>query len=210
MQVTVFGASGKVGRLVADELLQHGYDVVAVVHRHHPFGSKPHLTVVEGDVARREDVDRALQGSEAVLCCLGSWGQPGRNVLTVGMGTIIPAMEALGITRIVSLTGHGADAPDIVSSMPHKLMMKMLSPFPAGTVFRDGEVHMHMLAASSLDWTALRSPLMKSRGRNSYVLTERPGFPLKVIARAAVASAVVDQLTLTDYIHRSPVINLGK
>ncbi|MGH7241512.1 MAG: NAD(P)-dependent oxidoreductase [Candidatus Saccharimonadales bacterium] len=210
MQVTVFGASGKVGMLVVEELLARGYDVVAFVHRHNPFHEKPRLKIVEGDVAKLADVERALQGSEAVFNCLGSWGRPGRNVLTVGMGTIIPAMEAQGIKRIISLTGHGADAPDVVPSLAHKLMMKLLSPFPAGTVFRDGEVHMHMLAASSLDWTALRSPLMKSKGKSTYTLTERPGFPLKVIARPAVASAMVDQLTLSEYIHRSPVVNLGK
>lgn len=209
MQITVFGASGKVGRLVVAEALKHGYDVVAFVHTSNPFEEEAHLTVVQGDISSRADVDKALQGSQAAINCLGSWGRSGRDVLTRAMDTIIPAMSEQKIQRMVSLTGHGADAPDVVSSWPHKLMMKVLFPFPAGKVFRDGEVHMHLLAASTLDWTVLRSPIMKNSGASAYHLAETPGFPLKRINRTAVVAAILDQLEMDSYIHRAPVINPG-
>lgn len=207
MQITIFGASGKVGRLVVVEALKRGYDVVAFVHMHSPFEDQKHLTVVQGDVASSEDVAKALKGSQAVISCLGSWGRPGRNVLTVAMDTIIPVMNEQKIQRIISLTGYGADAPDVVPSLGHKLMMKALSPFPAGRVFRDGEVHMHLLAVSTLDWTTLRSPIMKNSGTSKYRLAETPRFPLKRIARGAVVAAIFDQLDSDEYLHQAPVIN---
>jgi len=210
MQITIFGASGKVGRLVVAEALKHGYDVVAFVHSHNPFENGAHLTVVQGDIASAEDVAKALQGSDAVINCLGSWGRPGRNVLTRAMDTIIPAMTEQKIQRIISLTGHGADAPDVVPSFSHKLMMKALSPFPAGKVFRDGEEHMHLLAMSSLDWTVLRSPIMKNGSDGAYHLADKPGFPLKRITRTAVVSAILNQLETDVYLQQAPVVNPGK
>ncbi len=209
MQITVFGASGKVGRLVVAEALKRRYDVVAFVHKHNPLVENEHLTVQTGDVARTADVMRALQGSEAVISCLGSWGQPGRNVQVTAMDVIIPAMEAQGPTRIITLTGSGALPPDVVPSLGNKLFMKLLSPFPAGKVFHDGEQHMKLLAASSLDWTSLRSPIMKNDGDSGYTLDEKPASAFGRVPRSAVVMALVDQLDSQQFLQRAPVINPG-
>ncbi|MBC7582106.1 NAD(P)H-binding protein [Aeromicrobium sp.] len=204
MQITIFGASGSVGRLVVSEALKRGYDVVAFVHNHNPFEELNHLTIVKGDIANSGDITKALLGSEAVISCLGSWGQPGRNVLTTAMTAIIPAMKAQKITRIITLTGSGAMAPDVTEGLGHKLFMKAMAPFPAGKVFHDGEQHMKLLAVSSLDWTSLRSPIMKSKGTSAYQLTSKASNAR--LPRSAVVAALIDQLTLTEYIYQAPII----
>lgn len=209
MQVTVFGASGKVGRLVVAELLERGQSVVAFVHSNNPLSAQSGLTVIKGDTANVADVAKALISSQAVISCLGSWGQPGRNVLTTAMDVIIPAMEEQDIKRIVTLTGSGALAPDVVPSFGHKLAIKLLSPFPAGKVFHDGEQHMKLLASSTLDWTSLRSPIMKNDGSSTYTLDEKPASAFGRLPRSAVVMALVDQLETQDYLHRAPVINPG-
>jgi len=219
MQVTVFGASGKVGRLVVAELLKRGHTVTAFVHRSNPFERAPRLNVMRGDTGKADDVLKALQGSDAVISCLGSWGRPPYDVLTKAMDQIVPTMEAHGIKRFITLTGHGANPPYTVPSFGHKLVMKLLSPLPAGKVFHDGEQHMKLLADSSLEWTTLRSPVMKGQGpapdgagqgTDSYILTERAGLALiALIPRQAVAAALVDQLDSTEYFHHAPVIKPG-
>src|SRR4051812_42365964 len=100
MQVTVFGASGKVGRLVVAEALQRGYSVKAFVHSRNPFEDSPKLKVVKGDVYDSDDVAKALRGSDAVISCLGSWGSKRRDVLSSAMRMIIPAMTEQKIGRI--------------------------------------------------------------------------------------------------------------
>ncbi|MEJ0072736.1 MAG: NAD(P)H-binding protein [Candidatus Saccharibacteria bacterium] len=207
MQITVFGASGKVGSLVVEEALRRGYTVTAFVHSHSLFAPSGKLGIVKGDIYNAEDVAKALKGSDAVISTLGSWGTPGRDVLTAAMRAIIPAMTERSIRRVVTLTGSGAQAPDKPAGSGHRLFMRLLAPLPAGKVFRDGEAHMRLLAASDLDWTTLRSPVMNNFGKGSYRLDLKSGGPLATINRKAVAAALLDQLDSREFLDRAPIIH---
>ncbi len=207
MQITVFGASGKVGSLVVESALRRGYTVVAFVHRTNLFSPSGELIVVRGDVYNKNDVASALRGSDAVISCLGSWGTPKKDVLTVAMRAIIPAMEASGMPRIITLTGSGAKAPGEHETSSHRLVMVLVKPFPAHKVFLDGERHMELLAASGLSWTTVRSPVMTSFGREGYRLDLKTQSPLATAHRTAVANALLDQLDSTEFLCHAPFIH---
>jgi putative NADH-flavin reductase len=207
MQITVFGASGKVGRRVVALALERGNTVIAFVHSHDPFVRTPNLIVQKGDVYSSEDVAKAIKGSDAVVSCLGSWGTKKRNVLTAAMRAIIPAMEQQKVTRIVTLTGSGANAPDQEPSKSYVFMMKLLAPFPVGKIFSDGAQHMELLAISSLNWTTVRSPIMNNGANIGYKLGLKPGSALATINRQAVVVALLDQLESTEYSYQAPIIS---
>jgi len=207
MQITVFGASGKVGRRVVELALQRGYTVVAFVHSHDPFARTPQLIVKKGDIYRGDEIADAIKGSSAIISCLGSWGTKKRNVLTSAMQAIIPAMFEQKIVRIVTLTGSGAMPPDQKLTLTHRLIMKLLMLFPAGKVFWDGEEHMRLLAGTALDWTSLRSPVMKQGPAAPYTLTRKPGPIWRRVSRTTVATAILDALERSDpSAYRAPVI----
>jgi putative NADH-flavin reductase len=214
MQITVFGASGKVGRLVVHGALARGYKVVAFVHSHDPFEKTDKLKVVKGDIYRGQDVAKALKGSRVVVSCLGSWGRKtasgNRNVLTSAMLEILPAMKTQKIERIVTLTGSGALAPNATPSRAHRWFMRLTAPFPAGKVFKDGETHMKLLQGSGLAWTTVRSPLMNNKNNAKYKLNGGNGNHYQTISRQAVASAIVDQLESLKWLHKAPVISRAK
>lgn len=214
MQITVFGASGKVGRLVVQGALERGYKVVAVVHKHDPFEKTDKLRVVKGDIYSGQDVTKAIKGSRVLVSCLGSWGRKtpsgNRNVLTSAMLEILPAMKAQKIERIVTLTGSGALAPDAPRTWAHRWFMRLMTPFPAGKVFRDGEDHMKLLRGSGLAWTTIRSPIMNNRHGNSYALGTGNGNHYLTISRQAVANAMLDQLESLQWLHQAPVIRRAK
>ncbi len=210
MQITIFGASGKVGRLVVAEALRRGYNVRAVVHRDNVLSPNTHLTIVEADVYNADDIAMALQDSEAVISCLGSWGRKtaagNRNVLTAAMKLIIPAMKNAKIRRIVTLTGSGAADPNVRPGLVHTLVMKVLQPFPAGRVFKDGELHMQLLKNSDLDWTTVRSPVMSDRGGPRYKLSMKASLHFITASRSSVATSMLDQLESTEWLRRAPII----
>jgi len=207
MRITVFGASGKVGRRVVELALVQGHTVVAVVHEHNIFTGTPNLIIKKADVYRGEDVAAAIKDSDAVVSCLGSWGTPKRNVLTTAMHTLIPAMQQQKILRIVTLTGSGAANPQRRVGLTHRLIMALMAPFPAGKVFRDGEDHMQLLKQSDLDWTTIRSPIMTSWGSAQYRLSLKQSIHFVTISRRAVAQAMVDQLTADDFLQQAPIIH---
>jgi putative NADH-flavin reductase len=88
MNITVFGAGGRVGCLVVGELLARHHTVTAVVQSV-PRVKLDSVTYVIGDVRNATDVERALQGSEAVISTLGSWGTPTKDILSSGMKVIV-------------------------------------------------------------------------------------------------------------------------
>ena len=205
MHITVFGASGKVGRLVVAEALARGHQVTGFVHRHSNFEHHEKLRIIKGDIHSGKAVAASLEGSEAVICALGSWGTRNKDIVSSGMRHIIPGMEALQITRIVSLTGSEArDSSDSVSIL--RTVTRFFARLIIGKILHDGEEHIRLLKASQLDWTVLRSPIMTGGPALSYRLTLNPKAHWQTIPRKAVAKAMVDQLEGPGYIHASPFI----
>jgi putative NADH-flavin reductase len=206
MQVTVIGASGKVGRRVVGLLLRQGYSVVATVHRHNPFDERPNLSVIHLDIKDPSALAKALAGSQAVIITLGSWHTKTKDIVSSGTKAIIPAMEKAGISRLISVTGAGAlsskDTPTAVDRVIHRLL-----GFAAGKILRDGEEHMRLLEASNLNWTVVRAPVMTRSRRTSYRLDlEKLAPPWATIPRAAVIACIIDQVKDTRYFKQAPVI----
>lgn len=205
MNITVFGANGKVGSLVVEKAINEGHKVVAFVHGLDSLTNHKNLKVVQGDIYSARAVDDAIKGAEVVISALGSWRTPQKNILTEGMQNIIPAMQKHSIKRIISLTGHDARWNQDELSMIHRLshlVLAIVSP----KVLHDGEKHIELLDQSMLDWTVLRSPVMNELGRLPYRLTTKRPMPWQTIHRHCVAQAMVDQCEAKTYIRSAPYI----
>lgn len=206
-QVTVFGANGRVGCLVVDELLRRHYDVVAFVHSSSNLPNNSHLSIVRGDIYDAEAVDQALIGSSAVISALGSWGATKKDILSVGMTHIISSMQQRGITKVVSLTGAEARIDSDPIGLIHRVAHVMLG-IVAGKVLRDGEQHIALLTQSQLDWTVIRSPIMSIQKSEllGYTLTMKRPLPWSRIGRHFVVMAVVDALSDQTWQQKAPFI----
>jgi putative NADH-flavin reductase len=205
MQVTVFGANGKVGRLVVARLLENDHDVVAFIHSSSSLPVHPNLRLARGDVHEENDIERAISGSQAVISCLSSWHTPDKNILSSAMQRLIPAMSQQGISRVISLTGCGAFAPTDIPTFfdkTHHAVLNMIAP----KILRDGEEHIRLLLESSLDWIVVRSPVMNEYGSTKYSLQEKLPSPLQTINRQAVADALVNLLEDSAYSRTAPCI----
>lgn len=206
MHITVLGASGRVGRLVVRYLLDKEYKVTAFVHSSNPFEPHTQLQVIYGDVHNPLDIEKALYDVDVVISTLGSWGTSTKDVLSIAMKSLIPAMKQHRIHRLVSLTGSAAIAPHdnlrLVDRVNHLLL-----GIASRKVLRDGEEHIRQLAASDLAWTAVRSPIMRDISSMSYKLDFSAPFPLATVSRQAVARALVDQVESKDFLGKAPYIH---
>ena len=205
MKIVVFGASGRVGVRVVELLLAQGEEVFAVVHNHDLFQGHPHLHVRKLDVHDADAVAEVLQGAGAVVSTLSSWASKQGDVLSSAMRAIIPAMDANGIKRIVSLTGNAAFTPDDTPTLVQKAGRTMLHKI-APKVVADGEEHMAILRGSDLDWTIVRSPTMNNLGKDDYTLSAKLSNPTDTINRQAVAKAMVAELHEGTWLRQAPNI----
>src|SRR5438552_5559197 len=70
--VTVFGATGNIGRHVVDQLLADGHTVTAYVRNQSKVTTtRANLRVVEGDLTDDDAIARAVDGASAVISALG-------------------------------------------------------------------------------------------------------------------------------------------
>jgi putative NADH-flavin reductase len=203
MNVTVFGANGKVGRLVVKALLARGHHVTAFVHRTCSFAESDQLRITRGDIKLNVDVEKALAGADAIISALGSWGTKSKDILSVGMTVMVPIAEEHGPKRIISLTGSAAHVEGDNWGAAAKLARFGLHVV-APKIVEDGEKHLELLRESSLDWTVLRSPVMKDTGGTTYTLNQKVPGLFETIDRHAVAEALVDQLEDTAHVHQAP------
>ena len=205
-QVTVFGANGRIGRLVVAALQAKHIRVVAAVHSHHEFAESDSLHVVKMDIYDSTSVAQALEGSGAVISTLGSWGTKRKDVLTVGMTNIIAAMQQQSISRIITLTGAESRAPGDKLGLIHRGMHLALGVM-AGKILKDGEAHIGLLATSPLDWTVIRSPIMSNRkhaGRG--LLTLNRPYPWQLISRHFVVDSIVSCVVDESWAKQAPFI----
>lgn len=118
--VTVFGASGFLGRHVVLALARRGYRIRAAVRRPdlaehlQPLGGVGQIMPVQANLRYRWSVDRAVDGADAVVNLVGILYQSGRQsfdaVQGFGPRAIAEAARAAGLNSIVHVSAIGADA----------------------------------------------------------------------------------------------------
>ncbi|MEP4033410.1 complex I NDUFA9 subunit family protein [Roseibium polysiphoniae] len=117
--VTVFGASGFLGRHIVQALARRGYRVRAAVRRPdlaehlQPLGAPGQIMPVQANLRYRWSVDRAVQGADAVVNAVGILFPSGKQsfdaVQSFGPRAIAEAARAAGLSGITHISAIGAD-----------------------------------------------------------------------------------------------------
>ena len=117
--VTVFGGSGFVGRHVVRSLAKRGYRIRVAVRRPdlafflQPLGNVGQISFVQANLRYRASVDKAVQGADHVVNCVGILFESGRNsfdaVQDFGARAVAEAARSVG-ARLTHISAIGADA----------------------------------------------------------------------------------------------------
>src|SRR5438093_7382938 len=109
MKLTVFGATGGTGRHTVSQALAAGHHVTAVVRDPARLGvtDHPQLDVVTADVMDPDAIVTALAGRDAAVSALGAHGRGPTTVCSAGVASIIAAMRAVAVRRLVVVTASG-------------------------------------------------------------------------------------------------------
>ncbi|MBD7919101.1 SDR family oxidoreductase [Cellulomonas sp. Sa3CUA2] len=126
MSVVVTGATGHLGRLIVEGLLDAGVtDVVAGGRRTERAAdlAERGARVVELDYDRPETLAAALAGADTLMLVSGS--EVGRRVAQ--HGAAIDAARAAGVRRVVYTSAPHADTTDLVLAPEHKATEELLA-----------------------------------------------------------------------------------
>ena len=117
--VTIYGGSGFVGRYIARRLAKEGWRVRVAVRRPNeamhvkPYDTPGQVEPVLCNIRDDASVRAVMQGSDAVVNCVGILAEAGKNrfdaVQAEGPGRVARIAAETGITRMVHISAIGAD-----------------------------------------------------------------------------------------------------
>ena len=146
--VTVFGGGGFIGRYVCEALLKAGARV-RVAERDprkafylQPLGGVGQVSAVAADLTRPASVDLAVEGADAVINLVGTFGGDLDKVHVEGAKRAAAAAKAVGASAFVHISAIGAD-PESQSDYGRTKGLgenAVRKAFPKATVIRPSTV----------------------------------------------------------------------
>jgi putative NADH-flavin reductase len=187
--MTIFGATGRTGRLVVADALRRGLEVTALVRNTAKADFAKDVRVVEGDAREAEAVIAALEGADAAVSVMAiPEGTGPITDLSDATRTFVAAMEASGPRRLVIAVN---------SSVFHDRPVKP----PFDVVAEEHRRDLAIVRASSLDWTALAPTfLTDDEPTGSYVVELDAKAPGSGLPRGHLAAAVLGALGHDEWI----------
>jgi putative NADH-flavin reductase len=207
MKLAIFGATGATGRILVEQALKQGHEVTGF-DRHLPALAieNPKLKMVQGDVFKLDEVEKAIEGQDAVICVLGVPPTVTAPVCSTGTEHIVEAMQKHGVKRFICQSAFAVAALDGEwKEVPWMVPLLLLSP-KVKAMFADKVRQEHIIQQSDLDWIIVR-PARLTDGPATGTYTT--GAPLHIgmgakIARTDVADFLLKQVSDNSYVHQVP------
>jgi putative NADH-flavin reductase len=217
MKLTIFAATGGIGRHVLEQAVAAGHDVTAVARNPKSLaGHAGQVRIVTADLTAADPavLASAVVGADAVLSGLGPRNpRSDAGITSRGTRAIVAAMQATGVRRVVVVSAAPiGTVPSPGRPNPPKhdpgdgFFMRHLGAKFAGAMFRahyaDLALMEDILRDSGLDWTISRPPKLTAKPltrvyRTAYGQNIRGGFS---VSRADVAHHMLQVLDQSETI----------
>lgn len=174
MKLTIFAATGGIGRQASEQAVAAGHDVTAVARN--PQDLSRAVRTVTADLGAPDIavLTSAVDGADAVLSCLGPRTKSDAGIASKGTAAIIAAMRASGVARIVVVSAApvstvsipGRPAPSKHDPGDGFFMRFILGPAIKAALkshYVDLALMEDELRQSGLAWTAVRPPRLTSK-----------------------------------------------
>ncbi|MFE7269240.1 NAD(P)-dependent oxidoreductase [Streptomyces sp. NPDC057623] len=195
MKLTVFGATGGIGKEVVRQALHAGHEVTAVVRDPARFtlsDGRGRLEVFRADLTDPGALRPAVAGRDAVLSGLGARNRGDAGVAARLTRTVLAALEAEEVRRLMVVSaapvGPEPEGEGLLDRAVRGVVSAVLKDIYAD--LREMEA---AVARSAVDWTVVRPPRLQDKPLTGGYRAVVGGFPLRgrFIGRADVAHAML-------------------
>jgi len=205
MIITVFGATGQVGKRIVRTALAENYQIRAFGRNIESYIDvslrNKNLIPIKGYVFDAAEVFDAVNDSDAVISALGGSIDTSNKARSLGIKSIIGQMQRAGVKRIITVGSNAVLKDDtygyVVNNPKYPALYKEV-----------GLEHLkafEYLNASDLNWTVVCCPNITDKDANGKYLTNEdyPPTPnLFTIKAGNIADFVINELTRNRYIKK--------
>ncbi|WP_047999790.1 NAD(P)H-binding protein [Lactiplantibacillus herbarum] len=198
-KVLILGANGQIARLVTQRVLNEQPNVALTLvlrnsQRLSDFAANDRVTLVDGDLADYELINRAMQGQDLVYVAMVD--HTADNIITKN---VVKAMQANHVERVVesSLLGLYNEVPGEYGRWNYEMVKSGLQ----AAINAD-----QLLAESGLSYTTLRFPWLNDRDEVKYLVTHKHDPYLGVSgSRQSMADVIVKIIADPGYLNNDSV-----
>lgn len=204
MKIVVVGASGKTGRLVLEDAVVAGYEVIAYVRTKESVTlAHPNLTVVEGQLNEKDKLKSVLAGADVCVSTLGGASLTKHNRAVMdGIDTIVGMLEEVNVKRFIYMSSIGAGTSRDYMPQPVRY-------FIADVMLRvplaDHTTNENRIMKSQLDWTIIRPGGLSDGAKSDKLKHGTESFKMtgnQTVSRSNVAAFILKLLTEGSYLKK--------
>jgi putative NADH-flavin reductase len=217
MKITIFAATGGIGRQLLEQALAAGHDVTAVVRNPKKLSGEE-VRIFTADLADADPamLESAVRGADAVLSGLGPRSKSEAGIASHGTRAIVQAMQATDVRRLVVVSAAPiGTVPSPGRPKPPKhdpgdgfFMRNLFSPLVKAALrehYADLALMEDVVRESGLDWTIVRPTQLTDKPlsgtyRTAYGQNLRRGLR---ISRADVADLMLRALEQRETIYQT-------
>jgi uncharacterized protein len=146
VHIALYGATGKAGSRILNELLARGHQVTAVVRR--PADFPTGVTVKEDDLSNVDHTAKVIAGADAVV---SAYGPPPDNtdLLIAATERLVDAVRKAGVPRLIVV--GGAASLEVAPGVP--LLTSGHLPKEWLAIATSHAKVLEMMRASDINWT---------------------------------------------------------
>lgn len=214
MKILLYGATGRLGKLVLEKALNNGHEVNVLARNISRIQNQSNLNKFEGDVLNELDIKKAIAGCDVVINTLNisrksdfPWSKlrTHETFISDAMRKLIPIAKKSNIKRIITCSAWGT----LETKKNTNWIFKFLIDYSnVGLAYKDHERQEKIIENSGINYTVVL-PVILSKGVEEEIkeTMDNTPKPSSSISRASVAKFIIDSLNRNDLINKKVVIS---
>ena len=206
-KVAIIGGTGKVGRRIAAEALQKGYQVRMLVRNPEKLGQLDNkVEVVKGSIQDIEAIRILLKGCGIVI---NTFGQPNKEkpIYSESTKNILDIMEEMGISRYIGVTGGSLTIEGDKKSLWNRIGAKIFDIFFSNMMEDKKREWAVLNSHEHIKWTLIRLPFILDEVKTSHIKENLKDMPGTKITNQDIAAFIIDQINDLKYVKKAPFIS---
>ncbi len=202
MKLTIFGATGRTGKLLIKQALEAGHELTLNVRNANAITIvNKNLMVIESDLSNKVQLTEVIKGADACISVLGGNSLTKHaNEFCKGIENIVSVMETCGVKRFIYLSSLGAgESKYLMPAITRLLLVHLILRIP----IQDHTRNQQVIAQSKLQWTIVQPGGLTDNKLSEIYKSGNETISIKgspAISRANVAHFILSEVAKNKFI----------